>query len=63
MRVGDILITTSGKTFRITGVYLGGERTQSMVGLSSLAFTKGHAIDEMLVPVELVLSAEIYRRI
>lgn len=65
MQVGDIVIA-GNKSYRVTGIYLGGVGTENLVGLKSLTLNKGYAgrlIDEMFVPESLVLAAELYRRV
>ena len=59
MRIDDLVITTGGKAFRVVGLYLGGASEQSMVGLRPLI---GNG-QEMKVPVELVVTADIYRKV
>jgi hypothetical protein len=66
MKVGDIVLA-GNSTFRIMGVYLGGVGTQNIVGLKSIhkadGGAQGRTIVEMFVPEELVLCAEVYRRV
>lgn len=66
MQVGDVVL--AGKNaFRITGVYLGGVGTQSIVGLESIYLRTGYAdgvrLEEMFVPVEFISMAGVYRRV
>jgi hypothetical protein len=66
MQVGDIVIA-GHNTYRVTGIYLGGIGTQSLVGLRSLnkfpGYSHGNKIEEMFVPEELVVLAGVYRRV